>query len=56
MGLNVETGNLEDMLGTGILDPTKMLYTALDVAFSYVRAILKTDIWSLSPTPPEETY
>jgi chaperonin GroEL len=54
-GLNVETGNLEDLLAAGILDPTKTLRTAVDAAFSYARAILKTDIWSVSSTPPEET-
>lgn len=54
MGLNVQTGNLEDVLVAGILDPTKTLRTAIDAAFSYARAILKTDIWSVSPVPPEE--
>ena len=55
IGLNVETGNLEDMLAAGILDPTKTLRTSIDTAFSYARAILKTDIWSVSSAPPEET-
>lgn len=54
IGLNVETGNLEDMLAAGILDPTKTLRTAIDTAFSYARAILKTDIWSVNLVPPDE--
>ena len=56
IGLNAETGNLEDMVVGRILDPTKVLCTAIETAFSYSRAILKTDIWSVSPIapPPEE--
>ena len=52
IGLNAENGDLEDLALKGILDPTKMLRIALDTAFSYACAILKTDVWSVSPIPP----
>ena len=55
MGLDAETGNLADVVAAGILDPTKTLRIAIDTAFSYARAILKTDVWSVSSEPPEET-
>ena len=45
---------MEDVLAVGVLDPTKTLRIALDTAFSYARAILKTDIWSVSSAPREE--
>jgi hypothetical protein len=48
-GLNVETGNLEDLLA-GILDRTKTLRTAVDASRN-----CQTDIWSVSPGPPEKT-
>ena len=53
MGLNVETGKIEDMHASGVLDPTKTLCWALDIAHSYARAILKTDVWSVA-APPED--
>jgi chaperonin GroEL len=53
LGLNVETGDLEDMLASGILDPAKMLRAAIDSALSYARAVLKTDMWSVAAGPPE---
>lgn len=49
IGFNVETGTLEDVRKAGVLDPTRTLCTALDVAFSYAQEILKTDSWSVYP-------
>jgi chaperonin GroEL len=53
IGLNVLTGNLEDIRVAGILDPTKTIVAAIDVAFSYARAILKTAAWSVNPAAPD---
>jgi len=54
VGLNVKTAELQDMVAAEIIDPTKMLTAAIDIAFSYARAILKTGIWSVTPEQPEE--
>ena len=53
VGLNVETGYLENLSSIGILDPTKTIRSAMEIAFSHARAILKTDTWSVSPLPAE---
>ena len=55
LGLNAATRALEDVRSAGILDATKTLVFAIDVAFSYARAVLKTDAWSVNPVAAEES-
>ena len=46
VGFNSESGNIEDLLATGILDPSKTLITALEVALSYSKMFLETTMWT----------
>jgi chaperonin GroEL (HSP60 family) len=53
IGFNVETGIMESLFAVGILDPTKTIRSAMEIAWSHARAILKTDAWSVSPLPAD---
>jgi chaperonin GroEL len=53
VGFNVETGNLENFSTLGILDPTRSVCSAIEIALSYSRTILKTDTWSVSTLQPD---
>lgn len=48
VGFNVESRKVEDLVEGGILDSTKMLRMALEIAFSYVKAMLQTNEWDLT--------
>ncbi len=48
IGLDVRTGGLSNVRVAGILDPTKTLQSALEIALSYATEILKTDTWSVA--------
>jgi chaperonin GroEL len=48
VGLDVRSGRPEDLTTSGVLDSAGMVRKALEVAFSYARLILRTDVWSVS--------
>jgi chaperonin GroEL len=47
LGFNAASGCVEDLVVAGIVDPVKMVRKALEISYSYAKAILKTDVWSL---------
>lgn len=49
LGFNVESGALHNFERGEILDPTKTLCVAIEIAWSHARSILKTDTWSVNP-------
>jgi len=57
-GLNAETGNFEDLRAAGVIDPTKVVRTALQNAASIAGLLLTTEALiselpeEKSPTPP----
>src|SRR5213080_5022480 len=52
-GLNVETGDYEDLVKTGITDPTMVVRSALQNAASIAKNILTTE--AIVAEPPEKT-
>ncbi len=50
MGLNVETGRTEDLLKAGVLDPVRMLRTAVQTAYSQAKLLLFTDDVDAGPS------
>jgi chaperonin GroEL len=52
-GLNVETGELEDLVKSGIIDPTMVTRSALQNAASIAKNILTTE--AIVAEPPEKT-
>jgi chaperonin GroEL len=44
-GLNVRTGQVEDLLSAGVLDSTKGLRRAVQIGFTYAKEMLVTDVW-----------
>ncbi len=53
-GFNALTGNIEDLLSAGILDPTKVVYSALQSAASVAGMMLTTEAM-VTEMPEEET-
>lgn len=45
IGFNIESGNIEDLIKTGIIDPASVLKTALDVALVHSKMFLETSSW-----------
>ena len=52
-GLNVETGEVEDLVKAGIIDPTMVTRSALQNAASIAKNILTTE--AVVAEPPEKT-
>src|SRR5207248_227875 len=52
-GLNVETGQVEDLFAAGIIDPTMVTRSALQNAASIAKNILTTE--AVVAEPPEKT-
>jgi chaperonin GroEL len=52
-GLNVDTGEVEDLVASGIIDPTKVTRLALQNAASIAKNILTTE--AVVAEPPEKT-
>jgi chaperonin GroEL len=52
-GLNVDTGEVEDLVASGIIDPTKVTRLALQNAASIAKNILTTE--AIVAEPPEKT-
>jgi chaperonin GroEL len=52
-GLNVETGEIEDLFSAGIIDPTMVTRSALQNAASIAKNILTTE--AVVAEPPEKT-
>ncbi|MGH2920696.1 MAG: TCP-1/cpn60 chaperonin family protein, partial [Gaiellaceae bacterium] len=52
-GLNVETGEIEDLVKSGIIDPTMVTRSALQNAASIAKNILTTE--AVVAEPPEKT-
>ena len=50
-GYNVATGNYEDLVKAGVIDPTKVTRTALQNAASIAGLILTTDCAIAKPKP-----
>jgi chaperonin GroEL len=48
VGFNAESREVEDLERTGIVDPTKMCISAVQLAFVHARAILQTGFWDLT--------
>ena len=42
-GLNVDTGEVEDLVAVGVIDPTKVTRSALQNAASIAKSILTTE-------------
>jgi chaperonin GroEL len=53
LGLNVETGEIEDLVAVGIIDPTMVTRSALQNAASIAKNILTTE--AIVAEPPEKT-
>src|SRR6266478_9882913 len=53
MGLNVDTGEVEDLIKAGIIDPTMVTRSALQNAASIAKNILTTE--AIVAEPPEKT-
>ncbi|HJW67177.1 MAG TPA: TCP-1/cpn60 chaperonin family protein, partial [Gaiellaceae bacterium] len=51
-GLNVETGEIEDLVKSGIIDPTMVTRSALQNAASIAKNILTTE--AIVAEPPEK--
>ncbi|HLK52862.1 MAG TPA: chaperonin GroEL, partial [Candidatus Angelobacter sp.] len=47
VGFNADSGAIEDLSKTGIIDPAKTLKEALLFAFSYAKGIVETGAWDL---------
>ena len=45
IGFNIESGNIEDLVKRGIIDPASVLKTALDVALVHSKMFLETSSW-----------
>jgi chaperonin GroEL len=45
VGFDAESGQIEDLLVKGILDPLRLVSTALTIAFRQARTILQTGAW-----------
>jgi chaperonin GroEL len=45
-GFNAETGNIENLLTAGIIDPVEMLIKALEIALSHTKMFLETTTWA----------
>ena len=52
-GLNVDTGELEDLVKAGVVDPTMVTRSALQNAASIAKNILTTE--AIVAEPPEKT-
>ena len=52
MGLNVDTGEVEDLVKAGIIDPTMVTRSALQNAASIAKNILMTE--AIVAEPPEK--
>jgi len=48
IGFNAESGKVDNLENSGVLDPTVMCTTALQLAFVHARAILQTGAWDLT--------
>jgi chaperonin GroEL len=60
VGFNAESRQVEDLGQSGVIDPTRMCASAVQLAFVHARAILQTGVWDLtertaphSPVPNE---
>ena len=45
-GFNAETGNIENLLTVGMIDPVEMLIKALEIALSHTKMFLETTTWA----------
>ena len=52
-GLNVDTGEVEDLVASGVIDPTMVTRSALQNAASIAKNILTTE--AIVAEPPEQT-
>jgi chaperonin GroEL len=50
IGFNAESRKIEDLLASGILDPTNTVVWALRLAFTHTREILQTGAWETNDT------
>lgn len=49
VGFKAQSGKLEDLDATGVIDPALVLCQALRIALSHVRELLLTGAWELTP-------
>jgi len=54
VGFNAESRQVVDLEQAGVIDPTRMCTSAVQLAFEHARAILQTGVWDLTErTPPQ---
>jgi chaperonin GroEL len=51
LGFNADSGQLEDLVGVGVVDSVRALDLSVRVAFSHARAVLQTGTWDMSVPP-----
>ncbi len=52
LGFNVETKEIENLVGSGVIDSTKMLRVCLELAYAYAKSVLETEEWDLEDPKP----
>ena len=48
VGFNAESRQVEDLRRSGVIDPTRICTSAVQLAFVHARAILQTGVWDLT--------